>query len=344
MRLKPLLIIISTLSVLNIISCGSGSSGTGSTNDDSGGTGELNIKSVSVISSLLNTTFSPYCIYQYGNNTNLIKSDGSGTGVSLNFTTGKITQLSGFPKINNSIGDNCIINFGQLAWYNNANISTVHIFDPNTNTTKTMDLSQTGILDSTVMTTSFDLDISNNQLYANNTFLNDGYIGFSKFSLNNPITNYSQFDNSTYRRISNPVLFGFIGMGNAFIQMYQADITNNLPALLIKATIQGSNIEQQTISITDSNNTFIKAMANATDIIYNGTSIIVTTGTVQPILYNCNRSSSIEWNYTCNKTYTDSSLKNRYKIVRLLGANSSKLYFLGVDLVEENINIFVMNL
>ena len=342
MRIKKLLVTINITGAILLTACGSGgSSGDGNTN---GGGSSLNIQSLSSISSVLGTTYSPYCIYQYGNSTTLVKSDGSGTGVGLNIATGQITQLSGLPQLNASNGDNCLINFGQLAWYNLNSTSVINIFDPNSNITQTVNLNQTGLSGSTISTTSFALDIGNNQLYANSTFLNDGYVGFSKFNLIAPISAYIQFDNSGYRRTSNAVLFGFMGLGNSFTQMYQADIMNNLPAIIVGAVVQGSNVQQQVLTITDAENNVISAMANAIDVIYTGTSIVVNTGAVQPVLYNCKRSTTIDWNYSCNKTYTDGSLTSKYRIVRLLGANANNLYFLGIDVAHATLNIFSMSL
>jgi hypothetical protein len=342
MRIKKLLVTINITGTILLTACGSGSSSGGSNTNDGGGS--LNIQSLSSISSVLGTTYSPYCIYQYGNLTTLVKSDGSGTGVGLNIVTGQITQLSGLPQLNASNGDNCLINFGQLSWYNSNSTSIINIFDPNSNITQTVNLTQTGLSGSTITTTSFALDIGNNQLYANSTFLNDGYVGFSKFNLSVPISAYTQFDNSNYHRTSNAVLFGFMGLGNSFTQMYQADIMNNLPAIIVGTLVQGSNVQQQVLTITDSENNLISAMTSATDVIYTGTSIIVNTGAVQPVLYNCKRSTTIDWNYSCNKTYTDSLLTSKYRIVRLLGANANNLYFLGIDVSHATLNIFSMPL
>jgi hypothetical protein len=108
-------------------------------------------------------------------------------------------------------------------------------------------------------------------LYSNNSFLNDGYSGFSKFDLDTtPITSYSDLDSSIYHYQVNPVLFGFNGLGSGFLQMYPTDNNDNIPASILSVQIVGhGNPEQQTLeTITDSNNNPIAAMATAWDIAY----------------------------------------------------------------------------
>ncbi len=346
--MNKMLGIANIIGALLLTSCGGGGSGSsGGTSGNGGITPSSNIQVISQISSLLGTPYSPSCIYQYGYNTILVKNDGSGTGVAINTETGTVAQLSDLPQLNALNGDNCLINFGQLTWYNEHKPHVVDIFDPSSKKTQEIDLSHTGISGSDISNTSFALDLGNNALYANKTFLNDGYAGFSRFSLIDPIiTSFTQFDNSTYLRAENSgTLYGFSGLGNAFIQMYQADAIHNLPAIIVDITLQGSYLKQYMYTITDTANKAILAMATATDIVYYGNgSIIVNTGGVSPVLYSCHRSTTVSSNYTCDKTYTNGLLTSKYRIMRLLGANANNLYFLGSDLTNATLNIFSLAL
>ena len=331
-------------SLLTLSACGGGGGAGSSTNGSGdGNTGALNIKSVATLDSLLNSSYTPACIYQYGGTTYLVKNDNSGTGVGLTLNSGQTTNLSNLPKISSANGDVCMVNFGQLTWYNKSNTSIVHVFDPTTQSTQTIDLSHTGFTGSAISQTSFDLDVGNKMLYANRTFLDDGYIGFVKFDLSqNPITTFSQLDSSSYSRIANPVLFGFWGLGSGYIQMYQP--SNTLPAIIVSTVLQGGITQQNVLSITDGNNQAIPAMATSTDWVNTSQGIMVVTGAVQPVLYGCPRSATVAMNFSCNKTYTGSELTSSYRIVKLLGSNASQVYFMGIDLTQASMNIFALPL
>lgn len=334
---------ITTLSSI-IVACGTGGSVGNSGGDNS--TPSSGINSLASIDSMLNTQYINTCIYKYGNEVILVKGDNSGKGVGIDVTTGNITQQTGLPKINIANGDACLANFYQLTWINTKTPTTLNVFDPMVQKTNITDLSQTGIAGSNIALSSFDWDSSSNSLFANNTFLNDGYVGFSLFNLTSPITTYQNLDNSGYYRQGTPVLFGFWGLGSEFSQMYHANTTSKLPALFVISTVvgHGNPIQQQVNTITDTNNQVIPAMATAWDITNVGTDMLITTGAVQPVLYRCTRSISIQNNFTCSKTYTNSDLLSKYHILRLLGGTSNTLYFLGINLAKSTIDIFSMAL
>ncbi len=338
------LLLVTTLSSL-IVACGVGSS-SGNSGDSSNPAHSSGINSLTSIDSMLNTKYTANCIYKYGNEVILVNGDGGGTGVGIDVTTGNITNQTGLPKINITNGDACLPNFYQLTWLNTKTPTTFNVFDPMIQSTNTVDLSQTGITGSSITTTSFDWDSASNSLFANNTFLNNGYFGFSSFNLTTPIATYQNLDNSTYYRQGTHVLYGFWGLGSEFSQMYPANTTTNSPALFVIDTVvgHGNPIQQQVNTITDSNNQIIPAMVAAWDITNVGTDMLITTGEVQPLFYRCSRSTSIQNNFACSKTYTDSSLLSKYRILRLLGGTSTTLYFVGINLTKNTIDIFSMGL
>jgi hypothetical protein len=183
-KLKQLAITIGAcLAASTLTACGSGGSNSIDGSKSGGGDGSFNIQPVVVLSSILNATYTATCIYNYGNTTYLVNGDGSGTGVGLNLGTGQVSSLSNLAKINIANGDVCLSNFGQLTWTNKNSPYTINIFDPDSNKTEAIDLSHAGISGSTLSTLSYDYDLGSDQLYANSTFLDDGYVGFSKFSL-----------------------------------------------------------------------------------------------------------------------------------------------------------------
>jgi len=332
------------VSISLLTACSGGVGGTGSSSGGTGGgSSVLNIQSVATIDSVLNASYTPACSYQYGGTTFLVKNDGSGSGVGLNLGTGQVNQLANLPKISSTNGDVCMVNFGQLTWYNKSNTSVINVFDPDTKTNKTIDLSHTVFSGSDISNTSFDLDVGHNVLYANRTFLDDGYVGFVSFDLTqNPITSFVALDNSSYFRRANPVLFGFWGVGSSYMQMYPT--SNNLPAIIVSTQIASGYVAQNVLSITDTNNNPISAFATATDWVNTSQGIAVITGGLQPVIYGCARSTSITMNFTCNNTYTDSELVSHYRIMKLLGSNAHQLYFMGMDLVKGNINIFSLDM
>ncbi len=337
-------LLVTTLSSL-IVACGTGGS---SGNSGGGGnpTPSSSINALTSIDSMLNTQYTANCIYKYGNEVILVNGDNSGTGAGIDITTDNITKQTGLPKINIAIGDACLPNFYQLTWINTKTPTTLNVFDPMTQKTNIIDLSQTGLAGSSITATSFDWDSASNSVFANNTFLNNGYFGFSSFNLTPPIVAYQNLDNSTYYRQGTPVLYGFWGLGSEFSQMYPANTITNSPALFVIDTVvgHGNPIQQQVNTITDINNQVIPAMATAWDITNVGTDMLITTGAVQPLFYRCSRSTSIQNNFTCSKTYTDSSLLSKYRILRLLGGTSTTLYFVGINLTKNTIDIFSMAL
>lgn len=345
MRIKYLNYLFITALSSIIVACGSGGS-SGNIGGGGNSTPSSGISSLASIDSMLNTQYTASCIYKYGNEVILVKGDNSGTGIGIDVTTGNITKQTGLPQINLANGDACLPNFYQLTWVNTKTPTTVNVFDPMIQNTNTIDLSQTGISGSNITSTSFDWDSTSNSLFANNTFLNDGYLGFSSFNLTSPITTYQKLDNSGYYRQGTPVLYGFWGLGSEFTQMYPANTTTNSPALFVIGTVvgHGNPVQQQTNTITDGNNQIIPAMASAWDVTNVGTNMLITTGAVQPILYKCTRSTSTQNNFTCSKTYTDSSLLSKYRILRLLGGTGTTLYFVGINLAKNTIDIFSMAL
>jgi hypothetical protein len=171
-----------------------------------------------------------------------------------------------------------------------------------------------------------------------------GFLSLAYLSLQ--LQTHSQLDNSSYLRQSNPALYGFWGLGGGFIQMYPADTINNLPAILVNVTDVGhGNPPQQIVrTITDSNYQPISEMVTAWDMAFDGQGMIVTTGTVNPVLYRCAGTTSMQHYFICNKAYSDTKLVTQYRIMRLLGANSTTLYFVGMDIAKGNIDIFSMSL
>ncbi len=346
MQINKLLLALSTLvSVSMLASCGGGGAGSSSPNGGSSGGGTLNIQSVSSIDSLLSAKYNSMCVYSYANITTLVKVDGSGTGVALNTTTGQVTSVTGLPPINVSSGDACLPNFAQLTWYNTANPTTVKIYSPSTQQTTSVNLSQTGISGSSIQASSFMYDPSINSVYVNNNFKNDGNTGFSKFSLNTlPITTFTNLPNTGYsRQITTPVVYGFWGIDGNLLQMYPA--SGDQPALLVNITeVGGGNPEQQRVaSITDTNNQAITKMSAAWDMAFTSTGIVISAGMLQPVLYSCPASPSTQ-SFKCNKNYTTPDFTSKYRIMRLLGASSSKLYFMGMDMTKTTINVFSMDL
>lgn len=318
-------------------------------NNNSGGNTSLNITALKTLGSTLSATYTPTCIYNYGGTTYVINGDGSGTGVSLNINTGAVQNQTNLPVININNGDTCLDNFGQLTWFNKSNTSIIKVIDPNNNSNsniKTIDLSTTGISGATISTTSYSYIGSNNELFANDTFLNNGDLGFSIISLNGlPTAKFNPLDNSTYIRTGNKPVYGFNGLGSTFIQLLQAD--GNLPAILtaVQGVPNSLTPPIQTIqTITDKNQAAIPEMSTAWDFASTGSGDVVLTGAVQPILYNCPGSKTVQNNFTCTQTYTSSELTTKYRIMRLLGASSTTVYFMGMDLAKSEIDIFSMPL
>ena len=83
-------------------------------------------------------------------------------------------------------------------------------------------------------------------------------------------------------------------------------------------------------------------MSTAWDFTPGGKGVIITTGAVQPVLYNCPLVDA--YAYQCNKTYTGRELTSRYRIMRLLGGNANYVYFMGMDLTKSDIEIFSIQL
>ena len=324
-----------------LTACGSG--GGGGLSGGSGGGGgstSLNIQSVGTISPL-NTTYSPSCIYEYGNIVSIVNANGSGTGYNLNLSSGQVSQVTGLPQVNLANGDQCLSNYQQLTWINYGSPYVVNVFDPDKKQTVAVNLGQSGVSGSDIAKSSFSL--ATTVIFANNNFLNNGSFGFSNFVVPNP-TSYTQLDNSLYanQAISN-VLYGFDGAGGQFVQLFPTDLNLNQPAGL--AYIQtGSGLApvQHLSPITDSNNQPISAMSTAWDFTSGGNGVILTTGSVQPVLFKCPLTGL--YAYQCNKSYTGAELTSKYRIMRLLGGNANYVYFMGMDLTKSDIEIFSMQL
>ncbi len=333
---KIKLLWVSLLSI-SLAACGSGSS-SGGTRGDGGKDTDINIKSVAIVSSALNSKYSPSCLYEYGNDVFIINADGSGSGYSLNLANGQTALINnGLPQINLANGDRCLSSYQQLTWINSSSPYVVNVYDPDRGQTISSDLSKSGIDGASIFKTSFDL--SGSTLYANSFF--NGTFGFSRFFLPDP-TGYSQLDNSLYanRDISN-VLYGFNGAGSQFLQLIPANGT--LPAVI--AYIQtGSGLApvQNLSTITDTNNQAISAMSTAWDFTPAGNGIIVTTGAVQPVIYKCSLITT--HSYQCDKNYTSNEFVGKYRIMRLLGGNDKFVYFLGINMAKANIEIFSLKL
>ena len=347
MQLNKLLIALSTLASISILtSCGGGGSGSSSSGGGTSGDGSLNIQPVSTLGAL-DAKYNSMCVFSYANtDTTLVKTDGSGTGITIKTTTGQITNVTGLPQINISNGDACLPNFAQLVWYNTANPTTVNIYDPSTKQTTSADFSSTpSISGYNIQASSFMYDPTDAAIYANSNFKNDGYTGFSRFSLSTlPITSYFNLPNTDYnRQVTTPVLYGFWGIDGNMLQMYPA--SGSQPALLVNVSEVGhGNPEQQRVlPITDANGQAISNMSATWDMAFTNTGIMVSAGMLQPILYSCQASSSPQ-SFKCNKSYTTPDFTAKYRIMRLLGASSSKLYFMGMDMTKATVNIFSMNL
>lgn len=349
---------ILTLTILAaaIAGCvGGGSSGTTDNNgggnnngggSNNGGTPTATITKLKVLDSTTNTNYSPTCLYSHGGVTYIVKADGSGNGVSINVNNGTIKDETYLPKVDMKSGDVCLDNFGQLTWYNSSNTSVIKVMDPDNGSNanvKTIDLSTTGVSGSEISNTSYSLG-QGTLLFANNTFLNNGYIGFSDLSLDDlPNTHFTPLDYSNYQRTGDKPLYGFNGVGVNFIQLLKAD-GEGLPALEISViNVPGSSPIQTIRSITDTNGNAIAAMSTAWDFTNSGKSVIVVTGAVQPVIYNCPVSADPH-NFQCDKSYTNSELTSKYRIMRVLGANNSILYFMGMDVANAEIDIFAMQM
>lgn len=349
MQIKhPIKTITTSLLLITLLSaCGSGGSGSNTNNGNT--PNGLSIQSVASITSILTPSYNQACMYSYGTNTYLVKTDGSGTGVSLNTSTGQLSQVNSLPPINSANGDTCLVNSGELTWYNQSNPLVVNVYDPFTSVTTSVDLSSTTLSVNDIPRTSFMLANSGSTLYASNNFANDGSVGVSKFNLTtSPVRTYTQLSNSQYStfNFATPVVFGFWGVQGSSLQMYPTDNTNNLPAMILWMLVAGGgHPEQQTIqTITDTNMQPITAMSAAWDWTPAAQGVVVTAGMVQPVIYRCPASNTIANNFTCDKTYTSSVLTTKYRIMRLLGGNSNKVYFMGMNLANSTVDIFSMDL
>lgn len=338
-QLKRNVILVSTLTVLLTACSGVGSD---SFNDGGGGDNSLNIQSIATISSSLNSDYYSNCIYYSGYSINLVKIDGSGNGYALNTSNGRVTPVSRLPSINLANGDQCLTNYQSLTWVNSANPYIVNIYNAGANTTTAVDLSNAGLLGSEILSTSFVLSGSGSTLYANNNFLNNDTFGFTSFILPNPTT-YTEITNSLYANRSNTnVLYGFTGSGNQFMQLFRANTLLNQPAAIANIQISNGIMAQNLSTITDTNNQIIPAMMSIWDYTPAGKGVVVTTGALQPVLYKCPLVAANQ--YQCDKSYTGTELTNRYRIMRLLGGNANQVYFLGIDLVKADIEIFSLQL
>ena len=337
-KIKQILIVSTAL---GLAACGSGGGGPSGDSGGGGGSNNLNIQSIATISSMFNPTYNPSCLYAYGNSVILINGDDSGSGYSLNLSSGQVSQVSGLSTVNLANGDQCLSNYQQLTWVNSSNPFTVNVFDPDKKQTRSVDLSQAGIATSDIYKTSFSL--AETVLFTNNNFLNNGSFGFSSFTLPNP-SSYTQLDNSLYaNRDISRVLYGFYGAGSQFLQLLPTDISSNKPAGIAYVQIaSGLGPVQHLSTITDTNNQLINAMSTAWDFVPGGKGVIITTGAVQPVLYNCPLVDA--YAYQCNKTYTGRELTSRYRIMRLLGGNANYVYFMGMDLAKSDIEIFSIQL
>ncbi len=320
------------LSSILLTACGSGGGSSESGSND----GSLSIKSIATISPSLSSSYNPACIYEVGGSVNLVSADGSGTGLSLNLSSGQVSSVSGLPSINLANGDKCLANYQQLTWINSASPMVVKLFDPMTNKTTSANLAGAGISGSDIDKASFD--ISETFVYSNGSF--NSQFGFSKFILPDP-SGYSQLDNSLYanRDISN-VLYGFNGAGSHFLQLIP--ISGSLPAAIAYIQTDAGTPVQHVSPITNSSAQAISAMSAAWDFTPGGNGVIITAGLVQPTLFKCPLVGA--YAYQCTQSYTSVELTTKYRIMRLLGSNAGYVYFMGIDLTKSDLEIFSLKL
>ena len=330
------------LLTLSLTACNGGGGGESSGGNGGGDNNSLNIQSVAIVSTSLNSGYNTNCLYEYGNYVYLVNGNGSGNGLSLNLGSGQVAAASGFPKINLATGDKCLSNYQLLTWYNAATPYQVNIFNPDTKLTTNANLINVGIAAASIDKSSFAISGDGTSIYTNNDFLNNGSFAFSQLSLPNPIS-YTTLNNSLYaNRNTAQVLYGFNGTTGQWLQFFPADSTQSLPAAIAYVQLSSQGPIQHLSTITDSSNLPINAMTTAWDYTGAGNGVVVTTGAVQPVLYKCPLKAT--YSYICDKSYTGAELTNQYRILRLLGGNAKYVYFIGMDLSKADIEIFSLPL
>lgn len=351
--------LLSTLILsISLVACNGGSGGSSGTggNGGSGSGGNGNgsntnnstITKLQVLSPNAGSTYSNTCIFNNNVTTTLINGDGSGNGYSININTGTISPVSNFPKINIT-SDVCLDNFMELTWYNKSDKTTLNVLmNQGNNVNKTVNLTGTGITGSDMDIASFNVFGDGSGIIANNTFQLQANFGFSSLNMTNFIPSglFSGIDNSQYiRSNSSRMLYGFDGNGDTASQILNTD--GNLPSILVsyQPTPTGSGITRIS-KITDSNGNAIAQMSGGWDYATTGKGIVIVSGLVQPDIYNCsakvNQDSSVD--YICGAPIVNTDLLKKYKMMRVLGATPTTLYFMGMDLANQQIAIFSMSI